>query len=29
VFICAEEHMLEDKFGPVWMEYKKKVRRWI
>jgi len=29
VFIRVEEHMLEDKFGPAWIEYKKKVRRWV
>jgi protein-S-isoprenylcysteine O-methyltransferase Ste14 len=29
VFICVEERMLEDKFGPAWIEYKKKVRRWL
>jgi protein-S-isoprenylcysteine O-methyltransferase Ste14 len=29
VFIQVEEHMLEENFGPVWLDYKKKVRRWI
>jgi len=29
VFIRVEEHMLEEKFGPAWIEYKKKVRRWV
>jgi protein-S-isoprenylcysteine O-methyltransferase Ste14 len=29
VFIRIEEHMLEEKFGPAWLEYKNKVRRWI
>jgi protein-S-isoprenylcysteine O-methyltransferase Ste14 len=28
-FIAAEERMLEERFGPVWLEYKKSVRRWI
>jgi len=29
VFIQVEERMLEQKFGQVWLEYKRKVRRWI
>ena len=29
VFIRAEERMLEETFGPEWLDYKKKVRRWI
>jgi protein-S-isoprenylcysteine O-methyltransferase Ste14 len=29
VFIKAEELMLEEKFGQAWLEYKRKVRRWI
>ncbi len=29
VFIQAEERMLGEKFGPDWVAYKKKVRRWI
>jgi protein-S-isoprenylcysteine O-methyltransferase Ste14 len=29
VFIRAEERMLGEKFGPAWLAYKKKVRRWI
>jgi protein-S-isoprenylcysteine O-methyltransferase Ste14 len=29
VFIQVEERMLAEKFGPAWMEYMKKVRRWI
>ena len=29
VFIKTEERMLEQKFGSVWLEYKKKVRRWL
>jgi protein-S-isoprenylcysteine O-methyltransferase Ste14 len=29
VFIRVEERMLEETFGEVWLEYKKKVRRWI
>jgi protein-S-isoprenylcysteine O-methyltransferase Ste14 len=29
VFIQVEERMLEEKFGTVWLAYKKKVRRWI
>lgn len=29
VFIWVEEQMLEEKFGSAWLEYKKKVRRWI
>jgi protein-S-isoprenylcysteine O-methyltransferase Ste14 len=29
VFIQVEERMLEEKFGSAWLEYKKKVRRWI
>jgi protein-S-isoprenylcysteine O-methyltransferase Ste14 len=28
-FIAAEERMLEERFGSVWLEYKKSVRRWI
>ena len=29
VFIQVEERMLGEKFGPAWLAYKKKVRRWI
>jgi len=29
VFIRVEERMLEKKFGPAWLSYKKMVRRWI
>ncbi len=29
VFIRVEERMLEAKFGPAWLVYKEKVRRWI
>jgi protein-S-isoprenylcysteine O-methyltransferase Ste14 len=29
VFIQVEERMLEQKFGQTWLEYKRKVRRWI
>jgi len=29
VFIRVEERMLEEKFGPAWLSYKKMVRRWI
>ena len=29
VFIRVEEYMLEEKFGPAWLAYRKKVRRWI
>jgi len=29
VFIRVEERMLEEKFGQVWQEYKRKVRRWL
>jgi protein-S-isoprenylcysteine O-methyltransferase Ste14 len=29
VFVRAEERMLGEKFGPAWLAYKKKVRRWI
>jgi len=29
VFIRVEEKMMEETFGEAWMEYKKKVRRWI
>jgi protein-S-isoprenylcysteine O-methyltransferase Ste14 len=29
VFIRVEERMLEEKFGPTWLSYKKMVRRWI
>ena len=28
-FIRTEEKMLEEKFGPAYLDYKKKVRRWI
>jgi protein-S-isoprenylcysteine O-methyltransferase Ste14 len=28
-FIQVEERMLGEKFGSAWLEYKKKVRRWI
>lgn len=28
-YIQVEERMLEEKFGQVWLVYKKKVRRWI
>jgi protein-S-isoprenylcysteine O-methyltransferase Ste14 len=29
VFVCAEERMLEERFGSVWLEYKGRVRRWL
>jgi protein-S-isoprenylcysteine O-methyltransferase Ste14 len=29
VFIFVEEHMLEEMFGPAWLDYKQQVRRWI
>lgn len=29
VFIQVEERMLGEKFGTAWLEYRKKVRRWI
>jgi protein-S-isoprenylcysteine O-methyltransferase Ste14 len=29
VFVRIEERMLENTFGESWVEYKKKVRRWI
>jgi protein-S-isoprenylcysteine O-methyltransferase Ste14 len=29
VFIQVEERMLEQKFGSAWLEYTRKVRRWI
>jgi protein-S-isoprenylcysteine O-methyltransferase Ste14 len=29
VFVRVEERMLEEKFGPSWVAYKEKVRRWI
>lgn len=29
VFVRAEEAMLEEKFGEVWLRYKIKVRRWL
>jgi protein-S-isoprenylcysteine O-methyltransferase Ste14 len=29
VFIRVEERMLEDKFGRAWLDYKRRVRRWI
>jgi len=29
VFIRVEEQMLEKRFGEVWLEYAKKVRRWV
>ena len=29
VFIQVEERMLGEKFGPAWLAYKEKVRRWI
>lgn len=29
VFIRTEERMLEEQFGPTWLAYKKKVRRWV
>jgi protein-S-isoprenylcysteine O-methyltransferase Ste14 len=29
VFISVEERMLEQRFGLAWLEYKKRVRRWI
>jgi protein-S-isoprenylcysteine O-methyltransferase Ste14 len=29
IFIQEEERMLAEKFGPDWLAYKKKVRRWI
>jgi protein-S-isoprenylcysteine O-methyltransferase Ste14 len=29
VFIRVEERMLEDKFGRAWLDYQRRVRRWI
>ena len=29
IFMRVEEQMLEETFGEAWLEYKKKVRRWI
>ena len=29
VFVRFEESMLEKKFGRIWLEYKRQVRRWI
>ncbi|MCP4075333.1 MAG: isoprenylcysteine carboxylmethyltransferase family protein [Gammaproteobacteria bacterium] len=29
VFVRIEERMLEEQFGPEWVAYKKKVRKWI
>jgi protein-S-isoprenylcysteine O-methyltransferase Ste14 len=29
VFIRVEERMLAERFGPAWLAYKEKVRRWI
>jgi protein-S-isoprenylcysteine O-methyltransferase Ste14 len=29
VYIEVEERMLSEKFGPLWVEYKKRVRKWI
>ncbi len=29
IFIRVEERMLQETFGEAWLEYKKKVRRWI
>lgn len=29
VFITVEERMMEEAFGEEWLEYKKRVRRWI
>ena len=29
VFIQVEEHMLNEKFGSAWIEYKNRVRRWV
>jgi protein-S-isoprenylcysteine O-methyltransferase Ste14 len=29
VFVRTEERMLEEQFGPTWVAYKKKVRKWI
>jgi protein-S-isoprenylcysteine O-methyltransferase Ste14 len=29
VFIRVEEHMLEERFGETWSEYRRRVRRWI
>jgi protein-S-isoprenylcysteine O-methyltransferase Ste14 len=29
IFIIEEEKMLAEKFGPTWIEYRKKVRQWI
>ena len=29
VFIQVEEHMLNEKFGSAWIEYKNRVRRWF
>ncbi len=28
-YIAVEEQMLADKFGPVWEEYRSRVRRWL
>lgn len=29
IFVRTEERMLEEQFGPVWIAYKKKVRKWV
>jgi protein-S-isoprenylcysteine O-methyltransferase Ste14 len=29
VFVSVEEQMLQDRFGPVWTEYRARVRRWL
>jgi protein-S-isoprenylcysteine O-methyltransferase Ste14 len=29
VFVRTEERMLEEQFGPAWLAYKKKVRKWV
>lgn len=28
-FIVVEEGMLAEKFGPVWLDYKQRTRRWV
>jgi len=28
-FIAVEERILEERFGTVWLAYKKRVRRWM
>ncbi len=29
IFIRVEERMLDEQFGPIWLEYKARVRRWL